>query len=165
MKKLLIALALCLSFSGYSHKYYMSIADMEYNEEEGKINCSLKLIAHDFEQILEQKYEKRVLMENVTDTSEIGMFVIEYLNEHFQVWSGGSQCVMEYVGKEVTLRDDLYFYISFWGVAEPKGIKVKNSLLCKEFASQQNIVHYRYKDQTKTVTLVLSQTEEEILMD
>ena len=165
MNKLITIFILIISSTGFGHKYYMSIADLEYDEEEKKINCSLKMIAHDFEQVLETKFDRRLQFETIEDTSDVGLYIIEYLEENFQIWSNGSQCVMEYLGKEVTLRDDLFFYISFWGVAEPKGIKVKNSLLCKTFAKQQNIVHYRYKDQTKTVTLVPSETEAEILMD
>lgn len=165
MKNIFTIILIFATTCGFSHKYYVSIANLEYNEEEKKIDCSLKMTAHDFEFLLEKKYNKRMHLEEVADTSEAGNFIIEYLNENFQIWSGGKQAVQEYVGKEITLRDELYFYISFWGIVEPNGIKVKNSLLCKSFAKQQNIVHYRYKDQTKTVTLVPSKTESEILMD
>ncbi len=165
MKKLITLLVLFSAFSSFAHKYYVSIANLEYNADENKIDCSLKLTAHDFEQILETKFDERIHIENVQDTSDVGLYTIDYLNDNFEIWSGGQQCVMEYLGKEVTLRDELFFYISFWGVKEPKGIKVKNSLLCKTFAKQQNIVHYRYEDQTKSVTLVPSATEAEILID
>ena len=165
MKNLFTVILMLIACSSFSHKYFVSIADLQYNAEEGKIDCSIKLTAHDFEQILETKFNERIHLENIEDTSTVGLFIIEYLNENFQIWSGGQQCVMEYLGKEVTLRDELFFYISYWGVKEPKGIKVKNSLLCKTFAKQQNIVHYQYEDQTKSVTLVPSATEAEILMD
>ena len=165
MKNIILLFLLFLSVTGFSHKYYISTANLDYDAEDGKINCSLKLPAHDFEQVLETKFDKRIHVENVVDTSNVGLFINEYLNENFQIWSGGQQCVMEYIGKEVTLRDELFFYLSFWGVKEPNGIKVKNSLLCRTFTKQQNIVHYQYEDQSKSVTLVPSATEAEILID
>lgn len=164
--KVFILLALvAINSNLLAHKYYVSIANMEYKEADSKIDVSLKMTAHDFEHLLEMKFNKMVHIEEVADSSEIGLFVINYIKENFTVTSASVQADFTYHGKEVTVRDDLYFYFSFSNIISPKTIQIKNILLFSLFAQQQNIVHYKYGEQTKSVTLVPAQTEGEIKID
>jgi hypothetical protein len=150
------------SASAMAHSYYVSTTNMEFNEQTQTIDVSVKTTAHDFEHILETKYNVRIHIETVADSSEIGIYIQSYLNENFTIFSGGVQATMKYVGKEVTLRDELYFYISFSGIKNPKTIQIKNTLLFTQFAQQQNIVHYKLGDLSKSVTLVAAKPESEL---
>ena len=73
MRTLALILTLFLSTSSFAHKYYMSVADMEFDAESNTINGSLKATAHDFEALLEAQFDQRIHIENVSDTSEIGL--------------------------------------------------------------------------------------------
>jgi hypothetical protein len=165
MKPVLFAIALCLSVLTFGHNYYVSIANMEYKEAENQVDVSLKMTAHDFEYLLEMKYNLRLHMEDIADSSEIGRFAQQYLGENFQLISGGEAAPMVYVGKEVTLRDELFFYFSFTGIKDPKTIQIKNQLLFTLFPQQQNIVHYKHGEKTKSVTLVPAAHTAEIKID
>lgn len=148
-----------------AHGYFVSTANMEYDDLTKSIEVSVKLTAHDFEHILENKFAQRIHIENVADTSEIGLFVQSYLKEHFVVTSAGVAGQFGYTGKEVTLRDELFFYFTFSGVNDPAAIQIKNTLLFTEFPQQQNIVHYKWGERTKSVTLVAAKPESEIKLD
>ena len=164
--RLFILLAgLVISTNLFGHKYYVSITNMEYKEADNKIDVSLKMTAHDFEHLLELKFNTMVNIEEVADSSEIGLFVVNYIKENFTVSSAGVLANFSYHGKEVTIRDDLYFYMSFSNIISPKTIQIKNKLLFSLFAQQQNIVHYKYGEQTKSLTLVPAQSEGEIKID
>ena len=151
--------------TGLSHSYFVSIATMEYNDSTQSIDVSLKMTAHDFESILETKFNQRIHIENIADTSEIGRYTQLYLSDNFVLTSENQAAVMIYVGKEVTLRDELFFYLSFISVKNPKTVHIKNTLLFSPFPQQQNIVHYQVGSIKKTVTLVASKPEEEIKFD
>ncbi|PZE15775.1 hypothetical protein DNU06_16505 [Putridiphycobacter roseus] len=142
----------------FGHKSYISIATMEYNEKLGQIEVSLKLTAHDFEHILDQKFSKSIHIENVLDSSEVGQFIQAYLMDHFTIKSDGQAASMHYVGKEVTLRDDLYFYFTFKPILNPSHIIIQNSILFELFSEQQNRVHYKYKGDFKSGTLTTKTT-------
>jgi len=148
-----------------AHKYYVSIATMKYNQAEDKIDVSLKVTAHDFEYLLESKFNQRIHIEEVKDSSEIGLYIQEYLHENVSIVSAGKKATLNYVGKEVTLRDELFFYFFFTDVINPKSIQIKNQLLFSHFTQQQNIVHYTFSEQTKSVTLLASSASAEIKMD
>lgn len=163
MKNLLALFTILLSTSSlFAHSYYVSTTNMEYNTQTETIDVSIKTTAHDFEHILETKYNLRIHIETIADSSEIGMYIQSYLNENFVIKSNDTQATMKYIGKEVTLRDELFFFISFSGVKNPKTIQIKNTLLFTEFAQQQNIVHYKLGDLSKSVTLVASKPEAEL---
>lgn len=162
MKNILTCVLLSLAFQGFSHKFYISITDMEYNEEKKRIEASVKMTAHDFEWILEQKFKTKCIIEEIADSSKIGTFAQDYLRQNFQVYSESQQCQFNYLGKEVTNREDLYFYFTLTNVKNPAHISLISNLLFSISDLQQNIVHYKYKNQTKSVTLVPSQNEGEL---
>ena len=157
IKKIIFSLLITFSASTLmAHKSFISIANMEYNEKTEELEVSLKLTAHDFEHILENEFKKRIHIENVADSSLIGVFIKKYIQEHFIIISQKKQAEFNYVGKEVTIRDDLFFYFTFKHVIDPLNIIVSNTCLFELFLKQQNIIHYKFKDKTKSVTLIPS---------
>ncbi len=163
MKKIVSLSALLIAAGSlFAHGYYVSTSNMEYNTQTETIDVSIKTTAHDFEQILETKYNIRIHIETIADSSEIGLYIQTYLNENYTLKSNEVQATMKYIGKEVTLRDELFFFISFSGVKNPKTIQIRNTLLFTEFPQQQNIVHYKLGDLSKSVTLVAAKPESEL---
>ena len=163
--KLILFIAFFSTGWSYAHKFYVSITNLEYNVEKDRIEGVLKLTAHDFEHILENKFDQEIIMENVVDSSAIGRYMQAYLADHIALYSGGKKAVPNYLGKEVTLRQELFFYFTFSGVVNPAEIELKSTLLFELFTEQQNIIHYRYKGTTKSVTLVVSQPNGKIKFD
>lgn len=160
MKTLLIFFLIVAAPVAYGHKFYISIADMEYDSTGQRINVTLKVTAHDFEQVLRRKFDKPIHLEEYTDSSEVGHYIQQYLKHNFKLYSSDKQLEMIYLGREVTNRDDLYFYFFFKDVPDFTSIKIVNKLLFSVSDQQQNIVHYQYKNHTKSVTLVPAKSED-----
>jgi hypothetical protein len=167
MKAKLI-LSILLSFSSLlasAHKSFISIASMEYNEKHKDIEVTLKLTAHDFEHILEKKYGKQIHIENVMEGSDVDKFIIEYIKKHFSVVSETEKTTLNYIGKEVTVKDELFFYFTIENIKNPSNISVKNTFLFEIFEQQQNIIHYKLKGNTKSLTLVSLKKEGTLFFD
>ncbi len=165
MKVLLSTFLILLTNALFAHKFYVSIADLAYNESKQRIEGSLKMTAHDFEEVLKAKFNKSFLMEDIADSSVVGRYAQLYLAQNFKVFSGDKELIPKYLGKEVSLTQDLYFYFSFSNVPNPKSIKLYNTLLFDYFPKQQNIVHYTYNHQTKSVTLVPTKNNDSIIFE
>lgn len=165
MKVFLTSLLFLCSSSIFAHKFYVSIADLAYNDIKGRIEGSLKLTAHDFEEVLKAKFNRSFLMEEVQDSSIVGRYVQLYLTQNFKVFSEGKELVPNYLGKEVSLTQDLYFYFTFSAIPNPQSIKIYNTILFDLFPKQQNIVHYTFKHQTKSVTLVPTKNNDIIVIE
>ncbi len=163
--RFLILFTLFIGSTAFGHKFYVSIADLAFNTQENRIEGSLKITAHDFEALLENKFQKKIDIEQVADTSVVGRYVQSYLADHFKLLSGGVQAKPNYLGKEVSLRQELFFYFTFTNVKNPSEIKVISTILFGIFPEQQKFIHYKYQEQTKSVTLVPSKNHEKIKFD
>lgn len=153
MKKIASLILVCLlTLSAFAHKHYVSIANLEYNAKAKQIEVSLQLTAHDFEHILEDHFKKRIHLEEISDSSKLGQFVIAYLEKNVQLTSANQKAQFNYVGKEVNVRDQLFFYFTFTRVLDPSHIILQNSILFQLFSKQQNVMHYKRNDVTKTAT-------------
>lgn len=153
------------SFFASAHKSFISITNMEYNETEKQLEVSLKLTAHDFEHILEKEFGKQIHIENVKKGSKIDLFIIAYLTKHFSVTSANENGTLNYVGREVTIKDELFFYFTVKKIKNPSRIVVKNTFLFEIFKQQQNIIHYKLKGKTKSLTLVSLKKKGILLFD
>ena len=160
MSKFLLVFILLIGTSGFSHKFYISIADMEYDSAKNRINVSVTMTAHDFERVLKRKFSENLELEKVSDTSEIGNYIQQYLAVNFQLFNEGQQLKMNYLGKEVNNRDELIMYFYFPNIINSTTIKIVNKLLFSVSDQQQNIVHYKCLGRTKSVTLIPSKYEE-----
>jgi len=155
--KIKLLFTLLLSFTvlySNAHKSFISIANMEYNESLKQIEVSLKLTAHDFEHVLEKQFGKQIHIENVKKGSVIDKYIVSYLKKHFKVKSQNENTQLKYVGREVTIKDELFFYFTINNIEKPNTIVVQNTFLFELYKQQQNIIHYKYKGQTKSLTLV-----------
>jgi len=153
MRKLFLICILAMLSTALGHKSYISISDMAYNDSLKQIEVSLKVTAHDFERILYDKFRKTIDIENVGDTSKVNHYIKQYINYNFKIKSGGTETVLNYIGQEVTVRDELFFYFTFNQVSNPDHIFIQNSILFTLFSEQQNIVHYKYNGKIKSITL------------
>jgi hypothetical protein len=165
MKKVLFLVLMLCSVMGWSHKFYVSIADLSWDQDEQRIEGSIKLTAHDIEKMLANKFERSVDLEVESDSSEVGQYLQAYLARNFTVKSNDQWAIPNYIGKEITLRGELFIYFTFTGIQQPESIEISNKILFELFPKQQNIVHYKYKDQTKSVTLIPSKTHGKIEFD
>jgi hypothetical protein len=163
--KLIFIFLLLLGLKGFAHDYYVSIADFEFNEKKQRIEGTIKMTAHDFEYVLEKKFNQKILLDELEDSSEVSNYIAYYLAKNFKIYSGGKPLVQNYIGLEVTLEQDAYVYLTFENVSRPKSIEIKSFLLYEYFPSQQNIVHYKFGKQTKSLTLVASRPQGGIKID
>ena len=92
-------------------------------------------------------------MENLDDKGKAGEFIQSYLSQSFVIISEGKRASFNYVGKEVTVRDELFFYFTFTQVSDPSHIFIRNSVLFELFSNQQNIIHYTFNGNIKGTTL------------
>jgi hypothetical protein len=142
-----------LSLTAFAHKSYISITDMAYNIELKRIEVSIKLTAHDFEYVLEKRFKNSVEIDKVKDGSKEDLYIQEYISKNFIVKSNNVLAKFNYVGKEVNLRDELYFYFTFTSIDDFKKLIVTNTMLFETYQQQQNIVHYTVNNKTKSATL------------
>lgn len=165
--KLLIPLFLLLFSNAWSHDFYFSFAEMEYNAITRKIEITLTVTTHDLERSLEADGNK---IDNIASLSDDEASLIEsYINKHFQVSSLESSSKFRFIGHEVFLDGTSNFYFESEEIELTENVEITYDVLMETFSEQQNKLTFYYENRTltaaftqinKTQTLQLENNEE-----
>ncbi|MEX2380633.1 MAG: DUF6702 family protein [Vicingaceae bacterium] len=153
MKKIILLLLVLGNFQFASaHKFYMSITEMNYNEESGYLEIIIKLFTDDIEKALEQKSDSSVFLGTPKESPQANELLKNYLQKHFTLKAGEEALDISFLGKEVD-KDYTWAYLEVKDFNPEKKYNIKNSILIDLFDSQANRINYYYKDETHSLNL------------
>lgn len=124
-----------------AHKYYTSLARVEYNEADKTVEVSLRVFADDLEAALTRRAGRRVVLDRTKDVERL---VLAYLRDTFEIKNrGGETKALSWVGMELRAGVAwLYFEAEMpEGLA---GARLRDHVLFELFARQVNTVSVRY---------------------
>lgn len=161
MKK--ISLILLLGFTALTsftnaHKFYVSVTEIDHNEERASLQIISRVFIDDFENVLNLRYDQDLTLDPRTESSNAEEFIAKYLEQKLHIEVNGKNTRINYLGKEYE-NDMLVFYIEASGVENIKEVLVKNSVLMDLFEEQKNLVHVKVKGKTRSMVLVTGREE------
>jgi predicted DNA binding CopG/RHH family protein len=153
MKLLVLSMVGMLAFT---HDYFISVCDVEYNATEQVLEIAIKMTTHDLEHAATLKHLGTELEDKEADKT-----VFDYLKKNFSIQIDDEEKELEWVGKQVEL-EDIWIYVQIQRVEEFSSLKMFNSILCAHFEEQQNRVNIKVPwqaDQSATFTKLNSEHE------
>jgi len=151
IKKLLILLIIPL-MAFTMHKYYISLTQINYNSKEKSLHITMRLFIDDLEKSLNSDFKKEFKLGTPKELPKTNNFMAFYLNNNFSIKVNDSIRNYTFLGKEYE-NDVVYFYLEVDSVSQIKNIGIQNTILMKEFDSQQNIIKLDINNQKKTMIL------------
>ncbi len=151
--KLLFSLFLCSVF--VAHDFYVSITEIDYNDQSKSLEVSLKIFADDIERVIEEKEGVKLNIGEINENEKCGQYLNAYIKEHFVINVDGEEKVLEYLGHEMEKRDAVWTFFEVFDVDQPSEIKIENTILVNEYEGQQNIVYYG-KSEGRPHTLMMN---------
>lgn len=140
-----ICLVLAAPQTAFAHKFYTSIAHVEYNEQEGKLEVSLRVFADDLERALSVRSGKRVRLDTTKDAEALAL---AYLRDSFEVRDGkGARVELSWVGWN-TENEVVWFY--FEAALDSAGARIRNEIFLSLFENQVNTVNIKRGDKLRT---------------
>jgi hypothetical protein len=146
---------LCSIFQ--AHDSYFSFAEIEYIAEKSKVEITLVITAHDFEDyLLKSKKISSTLDNAFTDSLETNLICDEIKN-HFilksaltstNVATKAFKLINE--GYQLLLNGNIEFYFSAGDVSIQNGISIQFDLMMDYFPLQQNKITFTYLDKKRT---------------
>ncbi len=127
------------------HKYYVSVTDVEYVENQKSLQVISRLFIDDLETVLNERYEKiSKIDENYSNEN-----LIKYFSKKILISINNNAQKMNFIGFEI--KDDMvHCYFEIKDISEINSIKISNTLLFDVFDSQQNITHVSAKGKKKS---------------
>jgi len=141
---------------------HLSITNVDIFED--SIVVALKLDFYDFSKVIntiEMYSEEKDTLENFSKD----YYINAYIGSNFILSFQGGQIILEYVNKEIE-GNSIWLFFKGTGVNKIDTLEIKNTLLCKEFSDQKNMViisfgnlvkgfEFSPSDTKKTVNLAL----------
>lgn len=153
IKKLLILLILPLFAFTTAHKYYVSVTQIDYVKEKQAIQVTSRIFIDDFERLLQERYDDKIILNTGKDEKEIDLYIEKYIKSKFKIKINGAVANYNFLGKEYE-DDIIYCYIEIENVNEVKSFEVENRILFDLFNDQKNIVRTYINSKHKTFVLI-----------
>jgi hypothetical protein len=139
-----------LSFS--AHKYYLSLTQIEFIEENKSVQIIINIFLDDIEKSLNDEYELDFNLSTKKEIKDVDSYFKFYLKQHLLMRINKAEQTIKYIGHEY--EDDLvYFYLEIENVKSIKTLEISNKILINDFAKQQNLIKYKKGKENKSVLL------------
>ena len=151
-KNYLIILLILPLFAFTLHKYYISLCEIEYIEEQKSLQITVGMFIDDLELTLNKNHQTKLNLATELELKSIDEHYEEYLNKHFIITINNEPKNYNYIGKEY--EDDIVrFYLEVINIEELKSIEISNTSLFRDFKDQKNIIKIKAFNKHKTLYL------------
>ncbi|WP_108802342.1 DUF6702 family protein [Aquimarina sp. Aq107] len=161
MKKLLIILSVFLvSLSSFTvlHKFYVSVTQIEYIEEQKSLQIISRIFIDDIEEVLKKRYDETIELVSDKQEEKVDQYLTTYLKQKLSITVNGEEVFFDFIGKEYD-NDLVLCYLEVKNIESLRTIVVSNQVLMDFFDDQQNIIHV--KKQKKRKSLILEKEKDQ----
>lgn len=150
--KLLLVLLIPVFSSFCMHKYYLSVTDLKYNEEEKSIQMITRLFYDDLEEVLQERYDETILVDKTADQDKLDRYIARYFKAKLEIKVNGTLQEINYLGKEYE-DDYIVCYLEVIDIESINELEIKSTLLMDLFTEQKNMVHTDILGKKKSLLL------------
>ena len=142
------------SFAG-AHKFYVSVTNVAYSEEEASLQIISRIFIDDLEDALKTRYEVATYLATPEESGQAEAYIQRYFNSKFTVFVNGSPVNYTFLGKRYD-NDLIVCYIEVTGIPKEqlKSVGIQNDILTDSFEEQKNLVHFNILGKKKSFVLV-----------
>lgn len=134
------------------HKYYVSLAEIEYVEKEQSIQIILSIFLDDLELTLNRENNKNLALGSNKEVENVDQYYLKYLQENLKITVNNQLQNFNYIGKKYE-EEVVRFYLEITNIKTLNNLEIKNTILLKDFLEQQNIVKIKVAKFNKTFYL------------
>jgi len=164
MRKISLILASFFLLSGFksgAHEFYLSVTEIEYNNEKQSLQIITRVFVDDFQDVLNERYDANLQLSEEAEEGAVAENISKYLKQKLRLQVNGEELQLNYLGKEYD-ADQLVLYIEVENLSSFNKIQVTNEILTDLFDDQKNVVHVKVNDKTKSLLLMRNQETEKL---
>ena len=139
-----------LSFS--THKYYLSLTQINYKSEAKAVQIIINVFMDDIELALNKEYNIDLQLTTEKELKNNDIYFEKYLQNKLNFKVDGILKNFNYLGKEYD-GDLVFFYLEIENINDVNSIEVSNQLLLDYFPEQQNLIKSKVGKKNKSVLL------------
>ena len=151
---LIMAVSASFGFSE-AHKFYVSVTNFKYIEEEQAFQITSRIFIDDLEAVLLERYGITSNLNTAKESKLTEEYIGKYFNTKFVIEINGKKAAYKFLGKRYE-NDVVLCFLELPNIklSDTKSISVQNEILTDLFDEQQNIVHFKWKGKKKSFVLI-----------
>ena len=153
---------LLISLAFTTHKYYLSLTQIEYNKDQKSLEVIINVFMDDIELAINKEYAIDLNLTTKDELKDADVYFHKYLTKNLTFTIDNDIVTYNYIGKEYE-GDLVYFYLEIAVKENPKSLEVFNTILLTYFEQQQNIV--KFKNDSKRQSKILSKNTNKALLN
>ena len=153
---------LLISLAFTTHKYYLSLTQIEYNKNQKSLEVIINVFMDDIELAINKEYAIDLNLTTKDELKDADVYFHNYLTKNLTFTIDNDIVTHNYIGKEYE-GDLVYFYLEIAVKENPKYLEVFNTILLTYFEQQQNIV--KFKNGSKRQSKILSKNTTKALLN
>ena len=162
LPKKLACVFLLTSLAFTTHKYYLSLTQIEYNKDQKSLEVIINVFMDDIELAINKEYAIDLNLTTKDELKDADVYFHNYLTKNLTFTIDNDIVTHNYIGKEYE-GDLVYFYLEIAVKENPKSLEVFNTILLTYFEQQQNIV--KFKNDSKRQSKILSKNTNKALLN
>lgn len=164
MKKtfaLFFTLILFSSFMHKDHETYLSVTEIEYNEEAKSLQIISRVFIDDLENVLSKRYQQKISLSYKEDLKKNNSIIQKYLDKKLKINVDGKERQLKLLGCKFD-ADQVVMFIEAVNVESFQRVNVENLVLTDLFDSQKNIVHVKKEKTIESMLLTKANGNETV---
>ena len=161
MKKF-VCIFLLFTIAFTSHKYYLSLTQVEYNKEQNRLEVIINVFMDDIEIAVNKEYDVDLRLTTKQELEDVDIYFKKYLLKNLSFLVNDKPVEYSFIGKEYE-GDLVYFYIESSVIEDPSALQVNNTILFDYFEQQQNVI--KFKNGSKRQSKILSKNNNKALLN
>ena len=95
--KSLVLVGIVLSFFSFTHKFYVSVNQVEWNEKKSQMEITSRYFLDDMNRALEEKHQRVFHLGDKKESEEDVKLLIDYLLENNQIIVNQKKCLYNFI--------------------------------------------------------------------
>ena len=139
------------------HKFYVSVTNVGYSENDRALRITTRIFIDDFENVLRKRYDFAAKLATKNESKQTDAYIEKYIRAKFTVEINGKNISYTFIGKKYD-ADMMICYIEVPDVnlARTSSIQITNEILTDLFDDQKNILHFKLDGKSKSFVLLKS---------
>ncbi len=165
MKKIFVLFFILTTFSSFTikdHETYLSVTEIEFNEEAKSVQIISRVFINDFEDVLSKRYQKKVSLSYKEELKSNKDLMAKYLEKKLKISIDGKPIDLELLGSKFD-ADQIVLYIESKNVQSFKKVDVENLILTDLFDSQKNITHVKKGEEIESMLLTKANSSNTVI--
>lgn len=140
-----------LSFHNTFHPFYLSVTEIELNNNRKTAQMSCRMFTDDVQAALYAEKGKNIQLQQQSAANKAALQA--YVQAHLKVWANEKPLSFEWLGYEVR-EESVWCYFETHTTGNETKVKIENTLLCDHIAAQSNIIHCTLQGNRESYRLI-----------